>query len=149
MKAGLGIVVGISIGLMGGASQADVTTEQLREVEAFMAGVRALDPHTMKSEPGFQALVEAHVPARGALGEFLEFMAAAGFECPWPANAPRRIDPEMPTYPCAFEPDLGPSGQPNWSSVIEGAWFVITAHYDNGGNVTKLKASMIHGYVGP
>jgi hypothetical protein len=127
------------------AGVADLTAKQTQQSKAFVAGVHALDPHTEKSEPGFVALVEQYMPATGPAQTFLEFMAASGFECPWPPGA--KVKPL--THHCAFKPDLGPTAEPSLSGVTERAWFGIIAHYNANHDLTKLEPYMVHGFVGP
>jgi len=106
---------------------AQMTPDQARQAAAFAAAVRALDPHTIESEPALKALVEEYVPDAGRVQVFLEFMTASGFECP-PSTSPVRGYVNLFDVSCSFQPDLGPSGEPSLSSVIETALFFVTAN---------------------
>ena len=147
MKVVSNVCLAAAVCLWAKVSMAELTAEQTQQVKAFVAGVHALDPHTEKSEPAFQALVEQYVPDTGPLQTFLDFMIASGFECPWPSW--KALDPKKPTYPCAFEPDLGATAEPNLAGITEVSWFHIAAHYDEHRNLTKLEPTMTHGFIGP
>lgn len=126
---------------------AELSLEQAKQAEAFMAGVRALDPHTEQSERGFLALVEKYVPASGSVQAYLEFMTAGGFECP-PISSLAYEGGSL-VFHCTFEPDLGSRGEPNLSSVSEVSWFGVTAHSDDERNVLSVTGYMTHGLIGP
>lgn len=129
-------------------SRAELTPDQLHQVEAFSAGVRALDPHTEDSEPALQALVEKYVPDAGRIQVFLDFMTASGFECP-PITSLATGANKLPEFACKYEPDLGPTGKPNWSSVTEQALFYVIAHCDEKKYIMTVEGLMMHGFLGP
>lgn len=149
MKSASIVLFAAIVGLWAKGSAAEMTPEQVQKAEAFIAEVRALDPHTQESEPAFQALVAKYVPATGPVQGYLDFMTASGFECPWEHSLSDEIDREMPTYRCTFKPDLGRSGEPSLSSVTEIALFDVAADCDKDRNVMTVKGSMTHGFVGP
>lgn len=126
---------------------ADLTPAQAEQAAAFVAGVRALDPHTEESEPAFQALVEKHVPDAGQIQVYLEFMTASGFECP-PLTSLAYKNGQL-VFRCRFKPDLGPTGEPNLSGVVEVSWFSVTAYCTEKRYIMRVEGSMTHGFIGP
>lgn len=126
---------------------ADLTPAQAEQAAAFMASVRALDPHTEESEPAFQALVAKYVPDAGQLQVYLEFMMASGFECPPPTSL--AYENGQLVFRCRFKPDLGPTGEPNLSSVVEVSWFSVAAYCTEKRYIMRLESSMTHGFTGP
>ena len=150
MKPGLSVFLGMAISLWAAAGQAEMASEQVQRVEAFKAGVLALDPHTPASELPFQALVEKYVPASGPLQEFLDFMTASGFKCPAITSLAEDTRRKVPIYHCSFVPDLGPSGEPNLSSVTEKSSFGVIADSDDQRRVVRaVEGYMSHYFLGP
>jgi hypothetical protein len=148
MRLAFAVVLVAVAGLWATAAGAQMSPEQKRQVEAFSAGVRALDPHTKKSEPAFLELVRQYVPATGPISQFLGFMTASGFECS-PATSLAENAQKLPTFTCRFDPDLGPSGEPSLSSVTEEAAFYVTADCDKDHYIMTIKAVMAHWFLGP
>lgn len=128
---------------------ADAPEATAEQAAAFIAGVRALDPHTEASEPEFQSLVAAHVPAAGEIQQYLDFMTASGFTCPPATSLAYEGDPKVLVFRCTFEPDLGPAGEPNLSSVTEKSLFGVTAYCDEQRHVERVRGYMTHGLIGP
>lgn len=122
--------------------------EESQQVKAFSAGVRALDPHTKKSEAMFLELVRQYVPVTGPIGGFLDFMTASGFKCP-PDTSLVEDDQKLPTFTCRFDPDLGPTGEPSLSSVTEEAAFYVIADCDKNRYIMTIRGFMMHGFLGP
>jgi hypothetical protein len=148
MRLTFAAILVVLTGLGTTAACAQMTTDQTQRAGAFSAAVRALDPHTKESEPIFLSLVKRYVPAAGPIGEFLDFMTASGFECP-PITSLAENDRKLPTFTCRFDPDLGPTGEPNLSSVVEEATFYVTADCDKNRYIMTIQGAMMHGFVGP
>lgn len=150
MKFALVALIGIAIGPWVNVGWAEMTPEQLQKAEAFKAGVHALNPHTIDSEPAFQALVKEHVPVGGSVQGFLEFMTTSGFECPVITSLAEDAERKVPIYSCTFQPDLGASGEPSLSSVIEVSWFGVTADTDQQRRFVRVvEGYMSHSFLGP
>jgi hypothetical protein len=148
MRLILAAALVVLTGLWATAAAAQTSPEQKRQIEAFSAGVRALDPHTKKSEPAFLDLVRQYVPAAGPISGFLGFMTASGFKCS-PATSLAENAQKLPTFTCRFDPDLGPSGEPSLSSVTEKAAFYVIADCDKDSYILAIKGIMMHGFLGP
>lgn len=148
MRLLLAIAFAVLPGMWATVACAQMSPEQMQQVEAFSAGVRALDPHTKKSEPAFLELVKQYVPATGPISQFLGFMTASGFECS-PETSLAENDQKLPTFTCRFDPDLGPSGEPSLSSVTEVAAFYVTADCDKDRYIMTIKGVMAHWLLGP
>lgn len=150
MKFRLGLLVGVTVGLWANVGWAEMTPEQLRGAEAFKAGVLALDPHTIESEPAFQALVKRYVPADGSVQGYLDFMIASGFTCHPITSLAEDTQRKVPIYGCTFQPDLGPSGEPNLAGVTEKSIFGVVADSDDQRRfVQAVGGYMSHWFVGP
>jgi len=113
-------------------------------VEAFVAGIRELNPRAEDSAARFQALVQRFVPAGGPVGTFLEFMEASGFTCPWVHSLAPEVTRDSPSYRC--QRNFG-SAEPS-SSIREDAWFSVTANCDAERNIVTLETDVFHGVTG-
>ncbi|HNB29209.1 MAG TPA: hypothetical protein PLR41_19735 [Alphaproteobacteria bacterium] len=137
------------IGLSTRAGWAEITAGQTQQAIAFRTEVQALDPHTNASELDFQVLVAKYVRAAGPIQDFLDFMTASGFKCPPVTSlAYDQFDGSL-VFRCTFEPDLGSTGEPSLSSVVEVSVFGVVAHSDVKLTVTKVDGYMTHGLTGP
>jgi len=142
-------VVAVVASLWAMPALAELTPALTQQAAVFTASVRALDSHTKESEPEFQMLVAAYVPAAGEIQEYLDFMTISGFSCPPTTSPAYEGDPEVLVFRCTFEPDLGPSGEPNLSSVTEKSLFGVIAYCDEQRNVQRVRGYMTHGLLGP
>lgn len=150
MKFALGFFVSVIVGLWADVGWAEMTPEQLQKVVAFKAGVQALDPHTIDSEPAFQALVKRYVPADGSVQGYLDFMTASGFTCHPITSLAEDTLRKVPIYRCSFHSDLRPSGEPNLTSVTEQSVFGVVADSDDQRRfVRAVEGYMSHGLLGP
>jgi hypothetical protein len=128
---------------------AELSPAQAEQAAAFMAGVRGLDPHTTASEPEFQELVATYVPASGEIQHYLDFLKVSGFTCAPATSLAYEGNPAELVFRCTFEPALGPTAEPNLSSVTEISLFGVVAYCDEQRNVARVSGYMTHGFLGP